>query len=409
MAEQELLNAFNDCIDRLHQGQSIDDCVRQYPHHASVLRAMLETGQAVRRARINPLEVAQAQERVRYRVAEAVRSRPPELIVYPMRRLAALAASFVLVFLLVATGGSILAQSSIPGDPLYGLKRLTEDARLSLSGGSSSLQEEFAARRVDETRQLLTLRRTQDVTFRGRVGAIIEDMWVIADLPVQVPPETPGASLARVGDLVEVQGYTTPQGELIAVALTVIRPGEQVETLPLPPTSTDVPTRAAPTNTATLTATSTPTPSPSATSTTTPTASPTPSATRVLITPLPTTCVPRLPDGWVEYTIQVGDTLSAIAAAGGITVEQLMNVNCLTDARLIVAGQRVFTPVALPRLTAPPGGGQVIQPTAHSGQQNQNSGGNSGSGHGGGGNNDNDDDDNNGNDDHGGDDDNDDN
>jgi LysM repeat protein len=44
------------------------------------------------------------------------------------------------------------------------------------------------------------------------------------------------------------------------------------------------------------------------------------------------------------YTIQAGDTLSAIAAARGISLDELTRVNCITNTRLIVAGQQLYLP-----------------------------------------------------------------
>jgi uncharacterized membrane protein YgcG len=68
MADQELLNALNDCVDRLAAGYSIEECLAAYPQQAAALRTMLETGRLVHRARVNMMEVAQAQERMRFRV-----------------------------------------------------------------------------------------------------------------------------------------------------------------------------------------------------------------------------------------------------------------------------------------------------------------------------------------------------
>ncbi len=53
MAELDLTNVFNDCVDRMAQGQSIDDCLRRYPQYTSTLRPMLEAGLLVQRMRFN--------------------------------------------------------------------------------------------------------------------------------------------------------------------------------------------------------------------------------------------------------------------------------------------------------------------------------------------------------------------
>ena len=54
--------------------------------------------------------------------------------------------------------------------------------------------------------------------------------------------------------------------------------------------------------------------------------------------PVPSPPTPS-PEGY--YTVQAGDSLTRIAAANGMTVNQLMNLNGLTDPNLITEGQRL--------------------------------------------------------------------
>jgi len=146
-------------------------------------------------------------------------------------------------------------------------------------------------------------------------------------------------------------------------------------------TSTRRPTRT-PSPTATHTSTNTPSPTytPSSTNTATPTNTNTPTATHTptytptnTITPSPTpiptgesgilptatvplelvniTLVPTLtpatcgqPTSWVEYEVQSGDTLFAIAVASESTLNELRDVNCLADVNRITAGDIIFVP-----------------------------------------------------------------
>ncbi|MFQ6100179.1 MAG: LysM peptidoglycan-binding domain-containing protein [Anaerolineae bacterium] len=60
------------------------------------------------------------------------------------------------------------------------------------------------------------------------------------------------------------------------------------------------------------------------------------------------------PPGPLLYTVQEGDTLGAIALAYGVSVEDLMAANGLTDANLLHVGQTLVIPIGnLP--TPPPG------------------------------------------------------
>lgn len=256
MADQDLINALDDCIAQLAKGQSIDDCLQRHPDQAVKLRPMLEAGLLVRRARANPLEVAQAKDRVRFRLEQRRRRRPAGNL---WRAVVGIAAALVLML----GGLSVAAESSLPGDALYGLKRVTEGTRLLAAGASPDLQRAFAQRRLDEIARLLALKRATDVSFEGEVQAIHPPEWRVADLDMAVTPDVPGSQAAAVGDRIQVQASTTTQGTLVARAIVVIKKAAPTA-LPPTPTATD---------TATLTPTPTETVSPSPTVTNTATAS----------------------------------------------------------------------------------------------------------------------------------------
>ncbi len=69
-------------------------------------------------------------------------------------------------------------------------------------------------------------------------------------------------------------------------------------------------------------------------------------------TAIPTACVPRT--DWIyTYTIEAGDTLSAIARRFGLTLSVLQNGNCIPDANIIAVGQVLRVPTQpLPTATA---------------------------------------------------------
>ena len=83
--------------------------------------------------------------------------------------------------------------------------------------------------------------------------------------------------------------------------------------------------------------------------------------------PAPTAIPCGAPSGWVTYTVQPGDTLYHIADLYRVSVNQLMNANCLTSTTIYV-GQRLYVPnvatstppyvipTATPTDTSTPGG-----------------------------------------------------
>ena len=319
MAEQGLRDAFYDCIDRMAAGQSIGDCLRFYPQYAAMLRPMLETGSLVERTQATSFEIAAAQARVRARVSERLYT-PVPVRRQSYGRLIVLAASLLIAF--VAVLGA--AENSLPGDALYGVKRLSENARSSIIG------EQFGGRRLDEIRVLLALKREGDVDFSGKVEQIDGVHWRVAGLEVQVGAATHVAEGAALGDNVHVSAHTTVQGDLIALNITLLEKG-----LP-PPSPTPSPT---------------PTPSPSATPTSTdkpilvtPTWTPTAQPIPIETTIMPTVCTPTMPSGWVQYTVQSGDLVTLLAQKTGASVAQLIAVNCLPQTQMIIVGQTLFLP-----------------------------------------------------------------
>ena len=359
MAELDLTNAFNDCVDRITQGQSLEDCLRRYPQYASALRPMLEAGLLVQRIRVQSADVLAAQNRVRRRFEDALRA-PQSNRTSPIRRFAfALAAIFIVGFISL---GSLTAvsQNSLPGDSLYGVKIFSEGVQRSLFD-NDSLESGFDQRRIQEIQQLLALGRPEEVAFSGAITTQNGTNWVIASLPITVSLDIQSRTTAHIGDQVNVTALTTELHTLTALSIQI----DEAASSPIPtlPTNTLVPTVTILTQTPTPSASKTPTmPSLLATNTTQPSPStiirsatpmppaPTTSPTRpstvipqITILTL-TACAPTQPNGWVSYQIQSGDTLSALASKTSITLTELMTINCITDAGRIIVGETIYLP-----------------------------------------------------------------
>lgn len=67
------------------------------------------------------------------------------------------------------------------------------------------------------------------------------------------------------------------------------------------------------------------------------------------LTPVAPGCVASAPAGWTSYTIQSGDTLSALALRTGASLEQIINANCITNPGRVAIG----TVLAVPRTPDP--------------------------------------------------------
>lgn len=378
MSTFDLTDILNDCAARLSNGQTIDDCLRMYPQYAADLRPMLEVMLLVRRVSPTSFEVAQARDRVRFRVAEAAAELRARRTL-PGLRLLPLVASFIVVFAIVFTVASFGAETSLPGDSLYPLKRFTENARVVVLQ-DEALAGQFVQRRLDEIRQLQVLQREAEVDFRGLVEQIDGTDWRIAGLTVAVSESVLAGSSSAVGDTVAIEARVTADGTVTVNRLDILDRGEPA-LLPEATedtTSTVQPTLTTPSPTATLPPTMTRTPQatataqPTLTNTLPPTATLPPTMTRTPrppATPAPARadCSSALPEGWVLHTITVGETMSRLASVTGVSLEELMEINCITNPSLIHVGQPIYLPFepSLPQ-SSQQGGSSGSQPSGSS-------------------------------------------
>jgi hypothetical protein len=260
-----------DCLSALDGGESLETVLARYPGDADQLRPMLEVAAALPTLRLEPSQAAKSKSRKAFLAqAAALRERA-----HPRRRpnLRPLTtfASLALALILVAGGAVVASASALPGDPLYGVKRLVENARLSLASDRATLAAQFDQERVRETQALLSVGREAEVEFGGVIESIQPRAWVVAGLPVGIDATTRIDGEPQVGLRAQVRGRTA--GGMLTAASIAVERGEQPTPVPSEPEPTPTPSATA---TPTPGATHTPVASPSPTRT--PTRTPTPTA-----------------------------------------------------------------------------------------------------------------------------------
>ncbi len=153
----------NECLERLGNGESLEDCLKIYPDEAERLAPMLKIAQATRRAAssIEPRTdfKAQALYRLSREMAHPHKSRNR---FFRLPR-AAFATPVLLgmgsLFLVFggAAGVSAASGGSVPGDPLYPVKTAKEWVLLSMPRSDMArarLQADLAQRREEEIAEL---------------------------------------------------------------------------------------------------------------------------------------------------------------------------------------------------------------------------------------------------------------
>ncbi len=311
-----------DCLDAVTSGRlTIAECLERYPDFADELKPALQVGLLTARLK-KPEMSAEAVSTLetRLRAAMEAPSSPPLRLIHLPPALGRLAAAVLIAAALAFGGGGLVSASasSLPGDPLYGLKRLWEAIILALSPLTGSLDDLWLSVveiRLDEVEALAAADRLTpealDDLYRAMAQAILHADADSQARALRVLAET-RVSLSRAapppgGETVHqaLLDWIVPQvesGQLLPLA--DVEPPQNIPPTATPtgmltavPTATDTPTLTPtdtltpmPTATDTPTATFTRTPTPSRTPTLTPTATFTPTATptpTLTWTPLP--------------------------------------------------------------------------------------------------------------------------
>jgi hypothetical protein len=151
-------NILQRCLERIAAGESIAACLRDHPEHADELAPLLEAVAELRGWAPPTLSpAARSAGRARAHTAlDALRERRSRRWwrFWNGGMRLALGAALTLLLLLGTLGISVAAaQSSLPGQPLYGLKRQSEELRLQLAPSAeqqAELRLQFAGRRLEE-------------------------------------------------------------------------------------------------------------------------------------------------------------------------------------------------------------------------------------------------------------------
>ena len=315
MKPLEFDSILDQCIARVQAGEPMADCLAEFPDFAAELRPLLALSEALHGLpELLPSSEAAASGKARMfesfdrsaapdttpQAAQAPtpakgwigrltgwistgRDRQPPIM--------AVARAALILIGLIAAGGFVADASadSLPGDQLYGVKRLVEDTRLTLSlddADRSQLRAIFNARRREEVMALKAAGRTGEVEFSGQLAVDDNNQWTIDGILVEPATDLALPILdANLGEVVTVDSVVEVDGTITISGVDApVEPSDSGQApLPSPTPTSDRPIKATPsperpTTTATeaaptrTQAAASPTPQPSPTSTALPTA-----------------------------------------------------------------------------------------------------------------------------------------
>lgn len=200
----DIANILADCLDAIDRGEkTLAQCLDDYPQHAVELRAEIMAAMLTRKLKSPALSEASV-DRIAGKLFNSSSVIPLDEEILPPRRppprtqsailsmgLARMAASLLIVFLVVVGGTIAVSANSQPGDALYSVKRFWEDIILALSpltGSKSDLALHFARVRLEETERLASGNNLTDTALVDLYQAVSREIILTnGDMTILIP------------------------------------------------------------------------------------------------------------------------------------------------------------------------------------------------------------------------------
>ena len=202
----------NECLDRILQGETVEQCLRKYPEQAQQLEPLLRAALAMKTSKtINPRPEFKAQARLEFQSAlqEMATRKKPKLSFswHPQWRWQsgwAIAVMAIVVVILGCGGTVAMASNSMPDSALYPVKLATEQIQLAITPSDTSkaeLNDQFADRRAEEISYLASKGDTP------RIQAVTENLNTHLD---KITSLTENGNGARVNENIK-PGKSVPR------------------------------------------------------------------------------------------------------------------------------------------------------------------------------------------------------
>ena len=214
----------NECITRILEGESIEQCLRNYPEQASELQPLLRTAIAAQKASaIEPRPEFKASSRYQFysqMQEEAKKGRSP------FKRLRWATAPIIGAVIVASGSGTVLAaENSMPEDFLYPVKLATEQAQIALTlseTGKAKLHVKFADRRVTEITVTAEKGKPEMiVTLTENMNRHLEKMEVLVNVQQTEieQEEKPSEKEEKIEEVNELRGILIENASKNEVAL----------------------------------------------------------------------------------------------------------------------------------------------------------------------------------------------
>ena len=221
MKNEERLTFFENAITKIQAGEALKSILQDLPDDPELIQSiqvafLLHTPESL------PNSLAQQSSKQAYITAARNITVDEKKISFWDRifgfRFATQLIIISIVLIASLTISGLVSAQSLPGQPLYSIKRSVEKMQLALtrdSIGRLQLEEVLDARRVNEVIRLMQSGKNQFVSFAGWLAQDQHGVWSVQGVPLIMDQESPVWNALLNGAYIEVHGISQTDGVLV--------------------------------------------------------------------------------------------------------------------------------------------------------------------------------------------------
>lgn len=203
----QLVDAFNNCIDRLNRGDSIDTILSDYPDLATQLHPMLVTGLVIKKAHYPLTDVSTAQENISPKIQDAINT------TFGGGNLPMSWLGLILIVLLIGgiIGGIFTFNRDDVGSQLGSTPTMLQESPIPTATVTATMT---ALPTAEQTMPIVTI-------IEGPVSNIQGNMITIYEQDIQLAQNDSRLSVMQLGDVLRVETSQDSQS-IVALDITFV-------------------------------------------------------------------------------------------------------------------------------------------------------------------------------------------